>query len=245
MEQAEYLRMSAVEDAHWWYASTRRLLRTVLGPYVRPGGLCLDAGYGTGATGSWLGERATLVGADLEPQALTLAATMHPETRLAAADVTRLPFRDNSFDSVLCVTVLCHRSIPDPVDAAAELLRVLRPGGVICLMEPGVRRLRRAHDRVTHTGRRFSRADLAHTLTANGATIIRSTGAYSFLVPPAVAKAFVEREQVSSDLDRQLDGLHGLLPRAAAVEQRLLRRMDLPIGLSVLAIARKEGVAAP
>ena len=91
--------------------------------------------------------------------------------------------------------------------------------GVVCLWEPGVRRLRRAHDRVTHTGRRFSRRDLAELLTANGLTLERSTGAYSFLVPPAAAKTVLERGDTSSDLDRNGSGLGGVLPAVATGER--------------------------
>jgi SAM-dependent methyltransferase len=156
-----------------------------------------------------------------------------------AADINHLPFAPASFDAVLCVTVLCHRSIASPARAVGELARVLRPGGVLCLQEPGVRRLRRAHDRVTHTGRRFSRRDLAGLVGEAGLQLERSTGAYSFLVPPAAAKTLVERGETSSDLDRNPGGLGGVLGAAAALERRVLQRLDLPFGLSVLAVARR------
>ena len=158
MELAEYRRMAEVEDAHWWYRSTRRLLQQLLDPHLPAGGRFLDLGCGTGATGAWLADRGELVGADFEPLALTLLRERHPGVAAAAADARALPFADASFDAALCVTVLCHRSIDSPAAVVGELARVVRPGGVVCLWEPGVRRLRRAHDRVTHTGRRFSRA---------------------------------------------------------------------------------------
>jgi SAM-dependent methyltransferase len=238
VELAEYRRMADVEDRHWWYRSTRALLRELLEPILPGGGRFLDVGAGTGATGAWLAEHGQLVAADFEPTALELHRERHPSAGVVAADVRRLPFAPASFDAALCVTVLCHRSIPSPGDAVAELARVVRPGGVVCLWEPGVRRLRRAHDRVTHTGRRFSRADLAGLLVANGIRLERSTGAYTFLVPPAAVKAMLERGETSSDLDRNAGGLGGALGTAAAAERRLLRFVDLPAGLSVVAVGR-------
>jgi SAM-dependent methyltransferase len=239
VEVDEYRRMAEVETSHWWYGATRALLQQLLGPHVPDGGRVLDAGCGTGATGAWMAERAGFVGCDFEPMALELYREAHPALGLPAADVTRLPLRDATFDATLCVTVLCHRSIADPADAVAELVRVTRPGGVVCLMEPGVRRLRRAHDRVTHTARRFSRRDLAGLLAGAGAPPIRATGAYAFLVPPAAAKAVVERGRVASDLDQQAGGVGGVLPWLAAAERRLLQRVDLPAGVSVVALGRK------
>ena len=239
MELDEYRRMAEVEQRHWWYRSTRALLQQLLGPRLPESGRFLDVGAGTGATGAWLADRGSLVAGDVEPLALRLFREQHPSLGLVASDVNRLPFADASFDAVLCVTVLCHRSIPSPERAVGELARVLRPGGVLCLWEPGVRRLHRAHDRVTHTARRFSRRDLAGLLTANGVTVERATGAYSFLVPAAAAKTMLERGETSSDLARHASGLGGVLGAAASVERRLLRRVSLPAGLSVVAVGRR------
>ncbi|MEX2643136.1 MAG: class I SAM-dependent methyltransferase [Acetobacterales bacterium] len=50
-----------------------------------------------------------------------------PEHVMAQADITRLPFRDASFDAVYCSHVMEH--VPDDRTALAEMRRVLRPGG--------------------------------------------------------------------------------------------------------------------
>jgi ubiquinone/menaquinone biosynthesis C-methylase UbiE len=241
MELAEYRRMAEVEDVHWWYRSTRALLQQLLAPSLVSGGRLLDVGCGTGATGGWLGERGELVAVDFEVQALTLFGERHDSIGLVAADAGRLPLAADAFDVAICVTVLCHRSIEDPAAVVRELARVVRPGGVLCLWEPGVKRLDRAHDRVTHTGRRFSRRELAGHVKAAGLTIERSTGAYSFLVPAAAAKTLVERGEVKSDLDNNAGGLRGVLGGVASAERRLLRHVDLPFGLTVVAVGRKPG----
>ncbi|WP_299778269.1 class I SAM-dependent methyltransferase [uncultured Formosa sp.] len=44
------------------------------------------------------------------------------------ADICNLPFKDNSFDVILCNHVLEH--IPDDTKAMQELYRVLKPGGM-------------------------------------------------------------------------------------------------------------------
>ena len=48
------------------------------------------------------------------------------------------------------------RMNPDPQAIVTEFARVTKPGGLVCLMEPGGKRLWRGHDDVTHTARRFS-----------------------------------------------------------------------------------------
>ena len=92
--------------------------------FGRQGALVLDAGGGTGATGGWMTEYAPTVLADFEPMALDVARDEHDPLRPVLADLNHLPFADDSFDVVLCVTALCHRMNPDP----AAIVERLRPG---------------------------------------------------------------------------------------------------------------------
>jgi len=53
---------------------------------------------------------------------------------LAAADATRLPFQEGLFDRVFCVATLHH--LPEPERGLQEMVRVLKPGGLFCIVEP-------------------------------------------------------------------------------------------------------------
>ena len=231
--------MAEVEHSHWWYDATRRLLQQLLGADASKGGRFLDVGAGTGATGAWLADHGELVSCDFMPLALDLNREQHAATGFVSADVQRLPFADGSFDIVLCVTVLCHQSIPRPQVAVDELARVARPGGLVCLWEPGVRRLWRAHDRETHSARRFARSDLSTMAEAAGLHVERASGAYSFLVPPAAIKSVLERGESTSDLDRNRDGLWARSAPRRRPNDRYCSAVDLPAGLTVFALGRK------
>ncbi|MFI6961279.1 class I SAM-dependent methyltransferase [Streptomyces sp. NPDC050255] len=105
-------------------------------------------GIGTQALGlAALGYRVT--GSDLSPVAVTRAAREAASRGLAlpvtAADMTQLPFRDGSFDVVVCAdNSLPHLLTPQAVLAAlGEMRRVLRPGGVLLLSTRPYDRLRR------------------------------------------------------------------------------------------------------
>ena len=239
MRRDEYVRIAQVEASHWWYRATRALLEQCLTPHLHGGARLLDAGCGTGATGGWLARHGRLVAVDVEPLALSLYRERRPTATLAAGEIARLPFADGSFDAALCVTVLYHERVVDPAAAVRELARTVRPGGVVCLLEPGVPWLRRAHDRITHTARRFSRADMRALLEGAGLEPARVTGAYGFLVPPAIVKAALEGTSTASDLDTGQGAAGAVLARLAAIERRWLATHDLPGGLSIVGIGVK------
>lgn len=242
MDADEYRRMAEAGHRHWWYAATRALLEQLAAPHLPPvtgASRYLDAAGGSGATGTWLAARAPTLVDDVDEDSIRVAAGSGYVPVLA--DLNRLPHATGTFDAVLCVTALCHRMNPDPAATVRELVRVTRQGGLVCLMEPGVRRLRRGHDRVTHTARRFSRHDLAGMLRDAGTDVVRCTGAYTFLVPPAAVLAVLERGRETSDVGRNESGLGGTFAALARAERALLRRTDLPTGLSAIAIGRVTG----
>jgi SAM-dependent methyltransferase len=233
--------MAANGEKHWWYRSTRALLRQLVEPHLTAGNgaLHLDAAGGTGATGGWLGETAPTIIADYEEFALEIARADHPGYVAARADLNDMPFRPDSFSAVLCVTALCHRMNPNPEAIVDQFAKLAKPGAVIALMEPGGKRLWRSHDEVTHTARRFSVAELRAMTERAGLEIVKATGAYTFLVPPAFMMQVFERKTTKSDVGRNETGLWGLLGVLASAERRLLRRFNLPFGLSAIVIARK------
>ena len=100
-------------------------------------GEVLEVAVGTGRNLPFYPGSVRLTGIDFSPGMLevarTRAAEVGREIDLREADAQALPFEDGSFDTVVCTLGLC--GFPDDRAAIAEMYRVLRPGGVLLLLD--------------------------------------------------------------------------------------------------------------
>ncbi|MEL6890256.1 MAG: class I SAM-dependent methyltransferase [Actinomycetota bacterium] len=98
--------------------------------------IVLDAGCGTGLTGSALASRGfgDVVGIDLSVEALDVARRRGVYREVAQVDLGGvLPFDDGAFDAVICCGVLSY--VSDLERALTEFLRVARSGGPVIITQ--------------------------------------------------------------------------------------------------------------
>ena len=107
-------------------------------------GLVLDLGCGVGY-GTAVLERygkpqiEKVVGFDVNSEALRFGRENYPQTTgdYLLSDASRLPFKDNSFDSV--VSLECIEHVREPEAVLGEIRRVLKVGGPLVLSTPNRR----------------------------------------------------------------------------------------------------------
>lgn len=75
-----------------------------------------------------------LYGVDISPQAIEFARENVPEGEFTVGEVPPLPYKDNSFDVILCTETLEH--LDEPVELVKEARRVLKPGGEFIVSVP-------------------------------------------------------------------------------------------------------------
>jgi len=104
-------------------------------PDVCYGERCLELGCGTGKTlHSLLNSGSAIVAVDISPSALSqckAACTNNLSLEIATTDIMHLPFRDDVFSASTLIHVLGHLNERDRKMCISEIIRVLRPGGII------------------------------------------------------------------------------------------------------------------
>ena len=155
----------------------------------QPGERILDLGTAGGAIAHFLSTfGCDAVGVDAEPRAIATARSLFPGLAFEAADVTRLPFADASFDKAVAADLVEHLVDDELERMLGEVARVLRRGGTLSVYTPNVRHLverLKAHDLIlarneTHVGLRDAES-LVSALKRGGFAVERNEWRPSFV----------------------------------------------------------------
>ena len=246
MNTAEFDRMFAVEETHWWYRGRRALVRHALdrhAPAARPLRI-LDVACATGMSFRFLADYGEIRGIDISDETIRLCGQRGID-RIVKADAMALPFRAGSFDVVLALDAFEH--FEDDLAAMREVFRVLAPGGLLVATVPAFMALWSPHDEAYHHVRRYRRPQLRERLVLAGFRVERLSYSSLALFLPVLALRRWRRlagerpgESPSSDfavaLPWPIDPLADLVTRA---EVALEKRLDLPFGVSLYGVLRR------
>ena len=234
--------MFRVEETHWWYKALHRLIFQTLEaelPDWRAKEI-VDVGCGTGAVLKQLGNPEKNVGIDLAPEAISFCR-QRGLNNVQQGDIHALPFPDASFDAVICSSVLYHEWVSNVEGAVREMHRVLRRGGVLLINVPAFPFLHSAHDEAVMTARRFRKREIRQLLQKQNFKIRRLTYWTTFLFPLAIAARTLGGSKMGRDFETAGASFsQRVFSGIMALELRLLRNISLPVGVALLAVARRQ-----
>ncbi len=227
---------------YWWYRARSELLRVALAEHVGQARRTLDVGSADGPSVGWLrGRGDTQVSLDMDPRGL------RPPFGVCGS-LLQLPFADASFEVVSAFDVVEHC---DPEDAAvAELWRVLEPGGRLLMSVPAYQWAWSDHDVANGHYRRYTRPRAVAALERQGFEVRRASYAFAGVFPFFAAERLLRRavgavrgrRQEAADVVTVPDvspTVERLLMGLTRLDERVLRRHDLPFGSSVVLAAVK------
>jgi SAM-dependent methyltransferase len=244
MEADAYLDMAASETRHWWFRGRRQVLDAVIGQLALPRpARILELGSGTGGNFVMLARYGQVTAVEMNEVAREISLRKTAAVRDVRPGFlpNDLNLGDQLFDLVCAFDVLEH------VEEDEATLRTLRdclaPGGVGVLTVPAFAWLWGPHDTQLHHKRRYAKAELRRKIRAAGLKIERLTYSNMLLFPAAVlarAADKIFRRAHSTGDGTPPAALNEAFAAVFGFERHLLGVMDFPVGLSLLAVVRRD-----
>jgi len=166
MNPEEYENLNQVERLHWYYCGKREIVRHWIkkSSGIRQEMKLVDCGAGSGALAASMVGELDVTAMDDHAESLAILRSRLPSHRILEGSCSEIPLADAAADIVTALDVLEH--IPNDRQAAAEMLRILRPGGTIIVTVPAMMCLWSDWDVALHHHRRYSKKSLLETFAA-------------------------------------------------------------------------------
>lgn len=243
MERSAYDRFLELEQCHFWRRAKRRLVREWIERYLprQPDRRILDIGGACSLITVELSRFGTVECLEAD------AATVELARNQLGIDIRQGIFPavmpEGQFDIITMLDVLEH--IEDDRAALLAARTLMNPDGLLLVTVPALRWLWSGHDLALHHHRRYHRSELIGLLKETGFHVLRSSYYTSLLLPVLATQRLLtklRRRPAIPQYDVRVPPapLNRLLAAVMAAERRLLRRVDLPAGSSLVAAARPD-----
>ena len=236
------------ERSHFWFRGFRQYMRPAIARAL--GGVrdarILDCGCGTGSNLEMLRPYGRACGFDLTSVGARFARA-HGH-RVAQASIDAIPFTSGTFDLVTSFDVF--QTLSDPIErlAIVEMARVLKPGGWLLLHVAALEILHGKHSVLSEELRRYTPARLRSIVEQGGFRIERLTFDHMLLLPlmlpvrmwHRLAAAGGKVEAGEGEITVPIGPVNAALTALVSLEAMALRAVNLPIGSSLMCLARKS-----
>jgi SAM-dependent methyltransferase len=231
------------EKHHWWHRARRHIIWTLLSKYVPKGHQdILDVGCGPGETMSYLERFGSVMGIDVSYDAVKFCKGRGHQ-HILCASAENLPIKNESFSLITMLDVLEH--IEDDLKTLHELVRIVKPNGIIVLTTPAYRFLWGDIDEICKHKRRYTASELCRKLKAAGLHIEKMSYMNALLFPvTALSRQLraitVKDGSLQSPFDKNYPTwVASILESLFRLEAMFLKAWDLPFGVSIICVARK------
>lgn len=239
MDPSYGVKYAELHARHWWWRAREAVVVREL-ERLRPAGgwrCALDVGCGDGLFLGVLGRYAAEV-EGVEPDRALVSAERSSESRIHVQPFDRAFRPGRRYDLMLFLDVLEH--IPDAKEAVVYAAELLAPGGVVLVTVPAFRHLWTTHDDLNHHVTRYSRDTLTRLLS--GPFVVeRSRYFFRWVHPAKVAQRAMEAVTHPEPSPPSIPptAVNDVLYGISRIEEATLRHVPVPLGSSLLAVARK------
>jgi 2-polyprenyl-3-methyl-5-hydroxy-6-metoxy-1,4-benzoquinol methylase len=244
MDESLYHLHYKQEESHWWFAARSEIVRQVIERYgnLNPGDTVLDIGCGTGAILKELSRKYNVVGIDMSPLAIEYSKK-RGLTNVFQMTVQEFPRDKFNVKAVLLLDVIEH--IDDDLEVLRSAREIVGSEGRVIITVPAYMWMWSSHDVVNHHKRRYTAKTLREVLAKAGLEPVKLTYYNTLLFPLAAVRKLIGKSKTINEASQAVDQpggfINGIFKTIFASERNIVTQMNLPFGVSLLAVAQPIG----
>jgi 2-polyprenyl-3-methyl-5-hydroxy-6-metoxy-1,4-benzoquinol methylase len=231
-----------VQKKHWWFVTKKNIVLDMIAKFQRKKGdvNILDVGCGSGLMLNALERIGQTYGMDISDEAISFSKEIFTGTVKKGMLPDEIPYEENFFDLIIALDVIEH--VDRDIDSLIALHSRLTADGKAIITVPAYMFLWSSFDDINEHKRRYTASQLNAKLVLAGFTVEKISYYNTLLFPVVwivrVLNNILNRDE-ASDIAMPSKALNFVLENIFGFEKTLLKFVNLPFGVSILAVVRK------
>lgn len=231
-----------IQKKHWWFVTKKKIVLDTISRHLAKKGeiKVLDIGCGAGLMLNALENIGQTYGMDMSDEAITFSKEIFKGRVEKGCLPDQVPYEENFFDLITALDVIEH--VEQDTDSLKAIRSRLVSDGKAVITVPAYMFLWSAFDEMNHHKRRYTLSELNTKLVQAG-FVVEKISYYNTLLFPVVyvvrmLNNILNRDG-SSDVEMPSKPVNFMLGKIFIIEKYMLKFVNLPFGVSILAVVRK------
>lgn len=232
----------SIQKQHWWFVTKKDIILDSIERHMelQKESTLLDIGCGSGLMLNALDELANTSGMDMSNEAIQFSQEIFKGPIKQGSLPNNAPFPKESFDLITALDVVEH--IDEDIESLKGIRHLLKPSGKAVITVPAYMFLWSSFDEMNEHKRRYTLPELRQKLISAGFQIEKISYFNTILFPIVYIVRKLNNllgRDGASDVDMPGQAMNFILKSIFGLEKYLLRLMNLPFGVSILAVVKK------
>ena len=237
-----YRMFFVVQKKHWWFVTKKEIVLDAIDRYFNQhtGVKVLDIGCGSGLMLNALEHVGQTFGMDMSDDAISFSKEIFNGKVEKGFLPDQIPYAENYFNLITALDVIEH--VDEDVDSLKAIRGHLVADGKDVITVPAYMFLWSKFDEMNEHKRRYTLTELNAKLEQAGFTVEKISYYNTLLFPVVFVVRMLNnlfKRDGSSDVDMPNAPLNFVLKKIFGLEKYLLRFINLPFGVSILAVVKK------